>query len=86
MKDLGYGAGYRYDPSEEDGVAAQDYLPDRLRGARFYEPSRFGFERTVAERLAWWAERRARSRQGAHASGAQPEAGLPDEGGPDEGP
>jgi putative ATPase len=86
MKDLGYGAGYRYDPSEEDGVAAQDYLPDRLRGARFYEPSRFGFERTVAERLAWWAERRARSRDGSHASGAPPEAGVTDEGVLDDGP
>ena len=25
---------------------------------RFYEPGGFGFERTVSERLAWWAERR----------------------------
>ncbi len=59
MKDLGYGEGYRYDPSEPDGVARQVYLPDRLEGERFYEPSRFGFEKTVAARLAWWADRRA---------------------------
>ncbi|MEQ9399770.1 MAG: replication-associated recombination protein A [Longimicrobiales bacterium] len=59
MKDLGYGAGYRYDPGETDGVSVQRYLPERLEGARFYSPGRFGFEKTVSERLAWWAARRA---------------------------
>lgn len=58
MKDLGYGTGYRYDPEEPEGVAAQEYLPDELRGERYYEPGGFGFEKTIAERLAWWAERR----------------------------
>jgi putative ATPase len=64
MKDLGYGKGYRYDPDEEEGVSDQHYLPDALRGERFYEPGRYGFEKTVAERLRWWAERRARARGG----------------------
>jgi putative ATPase len=59
MKDLGYGAGYRYDPAEEEGIAPQEYLPDTLRGARFYRPGRFGHEKTIAKRLEWWAERRA---------------------------
>jgi putative ATPase len=58
MKELGYGADYRYDPAEPDGVAAQEYLPDSLRGERFYRPGPFGFEKTVAARLRWWAERR----------------------------
>jgi len=58
MKDLGYGQGYRYDPSEPDGVSGQTYLPEGLEGERFYEPGRFGFEKTIAERLKWWAERR----------------------------
>lgn len=58
MKDLGYGRGYRYDPDEPEGVAEQEYLPDDLRGERFYEPGGSGFEKTIAERLAWWAERR----------------------------
>ena len=61
MKELGYGAGYKYDHAEEDGVAPQTYLPDRLSGETFYTPSRFGFEKTVAERLKWWAERRGES-------------------------
>jgi putative ATPase len=64
MKELGYGAGYAYDPDEEDGVSAQDYLPEGVRGERFYRPGRFGFEKTVAERLRWWADRREKKRGG----------------------
>jgi putative ATPase len=41
----GYGAGYRYDPDEPEGVAAQRYLPDALEGAGWYEPGPYGFER-----------------------------------------
>ncbi len=58
MKDLGYGAGYRYDPNEPDGVAAQNYLPERLVGERFSRPGRFAPELVVAERVRWWAVRR----------------------------
>jgi putative ATPase len=58
MKDLNYGKGYRYDPDEADGVSIQEYLPEPLHGERFYEPGKFGFEKTIAERLRWWAERR----------------------------
>jgi putative ATPase len=54
MKELGYGKGYRYDHSEEGFAAGQEYLPDVLRGARWYEPTGQGFEKTVAERLEWW--------------------------------
>jgi putative ATPase len=55
MKGLGYGKGYRYDHAEADGFAAgQEYLPDALRGSRWYEPTERGFEKTVAERIAWW--------------------------------
>ena len=67
MKGLGYGAGYRYDHAEEGAQAAgQEYLPDAVRGARYYEPTDRGFEKTVAERLAWWeaAKRRARAPDG----------------------
>ena len=51
MKDLGYGAGYRYDPDADGGVAAQTYLPDSLAGARFYEPGEEGREPDIARRL-----------------------------------
>ena len=58
MKELGYGKGYRYDPEEENGVSDQTYLPKQVEGECFYKPSAFGFEKTIAERLRWWAERR----------------------------
>ena len=67
MKDLGYSRGYKYDPSERDGVADQEYLPEALRGEVFYRPGHFGAEKAIAERLAWWAERR---REGRGADGA----------------
>ncbi|HEX6938450.1 MAG TPA: replication-associated recombination protein A [Longimicrobiales bacterium] len=67
MKELGYGRGYRYAFDSEEHYLPQEYLPERLRGTTFYEPSAFGFEKRIAERLAWWAERRreAQSRGGA---------------------
>src|SRR5262245_11612205 len=58
MKDLGYGAGYRYDHSEGGHAAGQEYLPDALRGRRWYEPGSAGYEKTIAERLAWWREQK----------------------------
>jgi len=58
MKGLGYGAGYRYDHAEEGHAAGQEYLPETLRGSKWYEPTEQGFEKTVAERIAWWAERK----------------------------
>ncbi len=58
MQDLGYAAGYRYDHSEGGHAAGQEYLPEALRGARWYEPGNSGFEKTLAERMAWWAKRK----------------------------
>lgn len=66
MEELGYGAGYQYEPDLPDGVSTQPFLPEGLQGRRFYEPGAYGFERTVAERLAWFARKReeARAREG----------------------
>jgi putative ATPase len=51
MKQLGYGAGYQY-PHDFDGHhVEQDYLPDALRGRRFFEASDQGYEKQIAERL-----------------------------------
>jgi len=61
MKELGYGAGYQYAHNVPDAFIPQSYLPEVLDGAAFYEPGPFGFERDIAKRLAWWAERRARA-------------------------
>jgi putative ATPase len=58
MKDIGYGEGYRYDHAEGGHSAGQEYLPDALRGRRWYEPGNTGYEKTIAERLAWWRQRK----------------------------
>ena len=39
-------------------VVAQDYLPDALRGRRYYEPTDRGHEREIGERLLAWRKLR----------------------------
>jgi len=58
MKDIGYGKGYAYDHSTEEGFSGQDYWPEEMDAQRFYEPTSRGFEAKVAERLAFWDEKR----------------------------
>ncbi len=50
-KRLGHGKGYQYSHDAEHGIATQQYLPDALRGTRYYEPTSHGYERDVAARL-----------------------------------
>ena len=67
MKELGYGAGYQYDPDTADGFSGADYFPDGYPPPSdrkpFYEPTDHGYERRIRERLAHWEalrrERRA---------------------------
>ena len=59
MKELGYGRGYRYAHDSADAYLAQEYLPDELRGTTLYQPGHFGYEKKVAERIAWWEKRKA---------------------------
>ncbi len=59
MRDLGYGKGYEYDHDAEDAFSGAHYWPDDLPPQRFYEPTERGFEKRIAERMAWWNERRA---------------------------
>ncbi|MGN7930507.1 MULTISPECIES: replication-associated recombination protein A [unclassified Sphingopyxis] len=58
MKDLGYGEGYSYDHDAPDGFSGDNYWPDDMAPADFYRPVDRGFEKRIAERLAWWDERR----------------------------
>lgn len=50
-KRLGHGKGYVYPHDLDVGVATQQYLPDELRGRRYYEPTPRGVERDIAARL-----------------------------------
>ncbi len=63
MKTLGYGRGYVYDHDVPGGVAAQHYLPEELQGSQFYVPGPTGLEPRIAERMAWWEERRQAGRR-----------------------
>jgi len=63
MADEGYGSGYAYPHDHPFGVVRQAYLPDRLRGVRYYEPRPWGEERTIRERLDFW-DRKLRQRDG----------------------
>ncbi|WP_202988357.1 replication-associated recombination protein A [Sphingopyxis terrae] len=63
MKDLGYGAGYAYDHDAPDGFSGDNYWPDTMAPATFYRPVDRGFEKRVAERIAWWDERRRAARE-----------------------
>jgi putative ATPase len=51
MKQLGYGAGYRYAHDEQAGVAEMESLPEGLRGRRYYEPAGRGAEAELHARL-----------------------------------
>ncbi|MCS4592130.1 replication-associated recombination protein A [Brevibacterium sediminis] len=50
-KELGHGEGYKYSHDYPHGVADQEYLPESLRGKRYYSPTGNGMERSMAERL-----------------------------------
>ena len=53
MKDLGYGAGYRYEHDETDALApGQRFMPDKLVGTELYAPVPRGLEIKIGERLA----------------------------------
>ena len=58
MRDLGYGAEYRYAHDFPGHFVAQAYLPESLAGREPYVPGSLGYEKKVAERLAHWRARR----------------------------
>lgn len=51
-KRIGHGQEYKYAHDEPGAIARQEYLPETLTGTRYYEPTEYGFERTISERLA----------------------------------
>src|SRR5690625_4446312 len=50
-KKLGHGQDYKYAHSYPHGIASQQYLPDELVGAEYYEPTDRGFERDLSARI-----------------------------------
>ncbi|HYJ51973.1 MAG TPA: replication-associated recombination protein A [Allosphingosinicella sp.] len=58
MKQIGYGKGYQYDHDAEGGFSGDNYWPEEMAPQTFYTPTDRGFEKRVAERMAWWEEQR----------------------------
>jgi putative ATPase len=58
MKQIGYGKDYQYDHDSEGGFSGDNYWPEEMAPETFYTPTDRGFEKRVAERIAWWEEQR----------------------------
>ena len=58
MKGLGYGKGYKYPHSFKDAVADQEYLPDELKGRRYYRPTDRGYDARIALMMKERAEKK----------------------------
>ena len=61
MKSMGYSGGYKYPHNFSGNYVPEEYLPDKLRGERYYEPTGNGHEAEIKERLERW---RAQRREG----------------------
>ncbi len=51
MKDIGYGANYAYSHSYEGNFKAQEYLPEEIKNAKFYEPGKNAKEDSIRKFL-----------------------------------
>jgi putative ATPase len=71
MRELGYGAGYRYAHDHDDAVVDQQHLPAALAGRRYYQPTDRGFEARLGERMAELAGRLREVRDAAGRSRAE---------------
>jgi len=59
MKELGYHQGYQYAHDRPAAVVTQTHLPEPIKNRQFYRPKPSGYEKTITERLAYWAALRA---------------------------
>jgi putative ATPase len=64
-RDFGHGKGYMYPHDFVGADVAQQYLPDRLVGKRYYVPSDRGYEKVIGDRM----NARAAEREAAAAAG-----------------
>jgi putative ATPase len=61
MKNLGYGKDYQYAHDYEDNfVADEQYLPDKLKHKRYYKPTDNGYEKIISERLRGWRSKKSK--------------------------
>lgn len=57
MKDMGYGADYRYAHDEPNAYAAgENYFPPEMRDRKYYFPKKRGLETKISEKLEYLAQ------------------------------
>jgi putative ATPase len=62
MKELGYGAEYRYAHDEPNAFAAgENYLPEQLKDAQYYFPVERGMEKQIKQKLDYLLSENERS-------------------------
>ncbi len=59
MKQLGYGAGYKYAHDFSNAIVEQEHLPPPLAGKRYYVPTNRGYEAELAVRMKQWEKLRS---------------------------
>ncbi len=63
MKNMGFGAEYRYAHDEEGGYAAGErYLPEGMKDVQWYRPTDRGMEAKIAEKLNWLRDQDRKAR------------------------
>jgi len=68
MKDMGYGKDYKYGHNYKDAFVAQEYLPEKLKGQLFYEPTERGYEKVIKQRLDGWRRLQGKLQQAVNKS------------------
>ncbi|MBP3397873.1 MAG: replication-associated recombination protein A [Alphaproteobacteria bacterium] len=54
MHEMGYNAGYVYDPDTATGFSGQNCFPESMGRQKYYFPVERGFEREIKKRLEYW--------------------------------
>ena len=62
MKELDYGKGYQYAHNYQDAIVDQEFLPDKIAGAKFYIPSGQGLEKIIKERMEYRENKNQRNK------------------------
>jgi putative ATPase len=57
MKEIGYGKNYQYSHAHPGNFAAQNFMPDELKGTVLYQPGQNARENEIRKQLQkWWGE------------------------------
>lgn len=61
MRKAGYGKGYMYPHDYPNRVVFQDYFPEKMGKRKYYNPTKYGYEKTLSLRIEWWQEKKSKS-------------------------